>query len=180
LDLSDAELARFQYFNTYFLDKATLSSSDVNVDGSVTPQEFVVQRRPGELLYIKRVRFIFHDEQMDMTGGEARRFGSAAGPGGLANGLRFFTDQSGLEIAAFNEPVKQMADFWQYADDFTAVAGALGAGEDFLSWDIVFTREVVITQGSIDRIAVIVQDDLTPMNYVRIIATGFRETVPMP
>jgi hypothetical protein len=142
--------------------------------------EFVVARVPGQLLYIKRVRFVLHDEQMDISAGEARRFASVAAQPGLANGLRFFTDQTGLKIDAFNEPVRQMADFWQYSDDFTSVVGALGAGEDFLSWDIVFTREVVITQGSIDRIAIVIQDDLSGINRFRAIATGFREIIPEP
>lgn len=177
LDLSDAELARFQYFNTYFLNG---TSPDMNVDGSVTPVTFQVSRAPGQLLYIKRVRFVFHDEQMDMSGGEAKRFGSVANDPGLTNGLRFFTDQTGLEINAFNEPVRTMADFWQYADDFVSVTSAIAGGNniDFLSWDIVFVREVVITQGSIDRLAVVVSDDLTSMDLFRVIATGFREVVP--
>lgn len=181
LDLTEAELSRFQYFNTYFLDAATLTSQNMNVLGTLAvPQTFVVRRRPKELLYITRVRFIFNDEQMDMSGGEGRRFASAAPPPGLTNGLRFFTDQSGLEVDAFNEPVKQMADFWRYADDFVSVTGALGAGEDFLSWDITFPRPVVITEGSIDRLAIVIRDDLTSINLFRTIATGYREVIKAP
>jgi hypothetical protein len=177
-ELSPAELARFQYFSLYFSRRDAPTDFDLNVDGSVTPVDFRVQRQPEQVLYIKRVRFVFHDEQMDISGGEARRFASAAAPPGLTNGIEFFTDQVGERVDIFNEPVKQMADFWQYADDFTAVTGALGAGEDFLSWDIVFEQPVVITQGSIDRVSIIVNDDLTNINRLRVIASGYREVTP--
>ncbi len=177
-ELSTAELARFQYFSLNFNRKDVPGDFDLNVDGSVTPVDFRIARQSEQVLYIKRVRFVFHDEQMDMSGGEARRFASAAASPGLTNGVEFFTDQMGERVDIFNEPVKQMADFWQYTDDFIAVTGALGAGEDFLSWDVEFVKPVVITQGSIDRVSIIINDDLTDINRLRVIASGYREVVP--
>jgi hypothetical protein len=176
-DLTQEELTRFQYYSAYFSDLDDEAIIDLDVDGSADPRSFVIRRKDGFVLYVKRLRFIFKDEQMDMSGGEARRFASAASPPGLSTGLLCATSQAGTEVPIFNAPVKQMADFWQYADDFTAVTGALGAGEDFLSWDILFIEPIAITEGSVDLLKLTIQDDLTNINEFKLIASGYQEKI---
>lgn len=174
-DQSQEQLTRKQFFTSYLTTLA--GSEDMNVDGSATPVEFVLQAQFGAVFFVDFLRVIFHDEQMNMGGGEARRFASVASAPGLTNGLEFLVVQSNTERGIFPEVTKQMADFWQYADEWTNAVGALGSGEDFLSWDIRFSVPIVLPQGSQDRVLVRVSDDLTLLNLFHVVARGWSEAV---
>lgn len=172
-DLTIEQLTRLKFFSSFFAEDG--GSEDLDVDGSVTPVEFAVGRVEGQVLHIQSIRFVFNDEQMNMGGGEARRFASAAAAPGLTNGLEMFVEQAGTNQDIFNTPVKQMADFWNYNTDFLNAVGAFGAGEDFLSWDIALDQPIVLTEGSVDKLIVKISDDLTNINFLKVIARGWRE-----
>jgi len=174
-DLTIDQLTRLQFFSAFLADEA--GSQDIDVDGSTTPVEFFIERVEGQVLHIKSIRFVLNDEQMNMGGGEARRFASAAASPGLTNGVEMFVEQGGTTQSIFNTPVKQMADFWQYSTDFLSAVGAFGAGEDFLSFDFDLDQAVVLAEKSVDRFVVKVMDDLTSINFFKVIARGWREAL---
>lgn len=155
--------------------KNSSDSEDLNVDGSVTPVEFYIAAEPDKLKSIHHVRFVIHDTQTALGSSEGRRFCSAAASPGLTNGLEFYIEQGGITTHIFNNPVKNIASFLNFTDDYINEPGALGAGLDLLTIQINFTDPINIVPGGIDTITVKISDDLTEIDLFNIIAFGSQE-----
>jgi hypothetical protein len=173
-DLTPDELTRRRYFND-FLTVSGGSSIEMNVDGSTTPVSFDIKALTGFVIFVERIRFVFHDTNMDMGGGNAGRFASAAAAPGLTNGLLLSVTQGGDVTEVFSLPVQVMGDFFQYSEDFTNITGAFGAGVDFLAFDFEFREPVPLSVPISDKVEVLVRDDLTSLDLFHAIATGVKE-----
>jgi len=166
-------LTRTKIYSNYL--RGPGESPDLNIDGSVTPVEFTIDAQTDRLISIYNIRFVLNSTQMSLGSAEGRRFASAAATPGLTNGLEFFIEQGGIVTDIFSAPVKQIADFLNYSDDFYNEAGALGAGMDILIARFDFPYYVNIVPTVVDRVVVRVSDDLTEINTFRIAALGTQE-----
>lgn len=150
-------------------------SSDLNVDGSVTPVEFLVGADVSATRWITGIRILLNDISMELDTNDFRRFGTAAIAPGLTNGLEIYVEQSGFRTDLYLDPIKTIGDFMNYADRYVNFINAIGTQEDFLSFDFDFDVPVVLPPGSLDKIAMVVNDDLTPVDLFNVIVRGYQE-----
>lgn len=172
-DQSQEELTKRKFFTDYFKNG---TSFEMNVNGSATPVDFQVVAPTGFVLFIDKVRLIFHDQNMDMGGGNAGRFASASA-GALPNGVRLVVNQGGVETDLFLNNATTMADFFQFNAAFINITGAFGAGVDFLRYTFEFPQPIPLSDAITDKLFIRVQDNLSPINLFRAIATGVKEDV---
>lgn len=83
-------------------------SSDMAVDGSVTPVEFVTQPPTGKRWYVHTLDIIIEDNSMNFS-----KFG---GLPALTNGVDFFAKQNGAAEALLGN-IKRNGDFYIFAND---------------------------------------------------------------
>jgi len=173
--LTSAELTRVKLFRNFLRDSG--GSKDMNVNGSSTPQLFFHEAVPGVARWITSLRFIFNDTGLEIDTNDARDFGSAAGSGGLTNGLICYTEQGGIITNVFAEPVTRIIEFLNYADRFTNLKNSISTQSDFLSFDFDFTTPVAVPPSVTDKVVVVVQDDLRNLELFNVIIRGFQEIV---
>jgi len=175
-DVSDETLERQKLYRGFFEDST--GSSDLNVDGSVTPVEFTISAVSGATRWVTGVRLLFNGTNLEMDTNDFRRFGTAtAGGSPLTNGVEFFVVQGGLITNFFVNPIVYMGDFFDFADGYLNLTNSVGSQEDFLSFDFDFDVPVVLTPNSTNRVVLKVQDDLTSIDLFKAIARGYRELV---
>ena len=151
-------------------------SPDANVNGSVTNVEFNVTSQLNKTIWITGVKFIFEDVSLEMNTADFRRFGTTTVAGvGLTNGLTFIALQSGEQTDIFAEPIQFMGDFFTYSDNYLNLINSVGAQEDFLSFDFVFEKPIVLAEGGNDKIALTVRDNLTALNKFQVLVRGYQE-----
>jgi hypothetical protein len=168
-DASDLRLLRV------FLESS--GSSAMNVDGSSGAFEFQVASDPGLTKWITGLRLILEGEKLDITKSEFRRFGDAAGTGGLPNGVIVRAEQSGEIVPICATPIQRIGEFLSYTDDFLNLINAVSSKSSFLSFDFVFDKPIVLAEGGTDRLVVVIQDDLTDIDRFEAIARGYQEFV---
>ena len=103
-----------------FTNDGTLSGSpDMDVDGSITPQEFYFQAEANRQVSVNKVQFTISDT--GNTGVDD--YGSISGP--LANGVTFYTIIGGQEIP-LTPVIKSAADFFSIGSDvkFVELSGS--------------------------------------------------------
>lgn len=159
----------------YTTFKNSSDSENLNVNGSVTNQDFYIAAEENQLKSIYEVRFVLNDEQMALGSSEGRRFASAAASPGLTNGIQFFVTQGGVDTQIFATPVKQIYEFLHWSTDFINEVGALGSGEDLLVVGIKFHVPVNIVPGGIDKMTIRIRDNLTNINFFIVTAIGSKE-----
>ena len=94
-----------------FTDNGALNgSAEMDVDGSVTPQEFYFQAEANRQVSVNKVQFTISDA--GNTG--VNDYGSIAGP--LTNGVTFYTIISGQEIP-LTPTIKSASDFFSIGSD---------------------------------------------------------------
>lgn len=166
-------------FREFLTDDGTPSgSSDMLVDGSVTPVDFFVEAPQTEDLYVTRISFIVVDQNMTLN-----QFGNI---GALTNGLRlFYTDELG-EV--------DIADALQTNFDFVRLCSGLpsfGEGTNaFIANNVDFISEGIIPvldlkdtfgfrwglefrNGSKQKLVLRVRDDITGIDAMNVIVYGF-------
>jgi hypothetical protein len=159
-----------------FLAEPAGSSTDLNVDGSVTPVEFVITAVPGVTKWVTGLRILLNGVNMEMDTNDFRRFGAAtASQTPLTNGIEMFVEQVGSTSQFYVDPIQTMGQFLDYADRFTNIVNAVSTQSDFLSFDFDFDVPVVLPPGTTDKVAVKVSDDLTAIDLFKVIARGYRE-----
>lgn len=171
------ELTRLKLFSEY-LRRLSDNASGMNVDGSVTPQEFVLASVAGYTRWITHLRVFVEGNNFDTTiSGDFRRWGAVAASPGLANGTELFVEQGGVTTDIFYDPVKTMGDLFDYEDAFVNFSNAVTATADYLSIDFVPAVPIVLPSGNIDRIVARVNDNLVNANFLRfeILARGYQE-----
>jgi len=150
-------------------------SENMNVNGSVTPVLFEETAEPGKVKWITAWRLIMHNTYMEIDTNDFRRFGTAAVAPGLTNGLEFYFEQSGRHIDVFLEPVKNIGDFLQYADDYESLVNAVAAQTDYLHFIFRFDQPVALPAGSNDKIVMKVNDNLTSVDLMKVVVRGWQE-----
>jgi len=152
----------------------------MNVDGSVTPVEFVVQASSSRTKWVTAVRLLLNGVYLEIDTNDFRRFGSCtAGATPLVNGVEMFADQGGIITHFFASPVQVIGEFLNYADDFTNLKNSISATSDFLELRFKFDTPVVLTEGSTDRLVVKIADDLTDASFTlfNALARGYQELI---
>lgn len=157
--------------------KNDAGAAQLNVNGSVTPVPFSITAENGIVKFVQSLRIIFNDEQMNIGGTEARRFGSAAAAPGLVNGLTLDAVQGGTITSVFVSPVKNMHEFFRQMTDLRNDVDAVAAGTDYLHFDILLPVPVALMEGSKDRLTLTVRDDLVAINFFEVIARGWKEVL---
>lgn len=172
----DQNVRPFRQFLT--VDGTPTGSSDMLVNGSVTPVEFFVEAPQDDDLYIIRLSFIVVDVNMSLN-----NFGNIAA---LANGLRlFYTDERGeVDIA---DSLQTNFDIVRLCSGNPSFGNTTNA---FIANNVVGNAEGIIPvldlkdtfgfrwglelkNGSVQRIALTVRDDITGIDAMNVIAYGF-------
>lgn len=174
-DQAEELLTRVKYFQGRATDEN--GSVDLNVDGSVNPVEFLIRPPVGQLISVREIRFRFEGNDLDMTTNDARKFGAAAGVGGLGNGIEAFIEQGGERQDLLVEPIDQMSGFFNYATSLFNVPNAIDVNKDILVWvvDLKLLVPIPLPEAGLDRIVIRVNDDLTAIDLFQVIAVGQRE-----
>lgn len=166
-------------FREFLTDDGTpAGSSDMLVDGSVTPVDFFVAARQDVDLYITRVSFIVVDQNMSLN-----TFGNIAA---LTNGLRlFYTDELGeVDIADALQTnfdiVRLCSGLPSFGDGTTAF---IANNVDFISEGIIpildlkdtfgFRWGLEFRNGSLQRLVLRIRDDITGIDAMNVIIYGF-------
>lgn len=153
-------------------------SPDMNVDGSVTVQEFKIISDPGVTKWITGFRILMEGANLEIATNDFRRFGNATSANNsLPNGVKIQTNQSGVVTDIVSEPIGIVGDFLSYADDFTNLVNAVSSTSDFLKFIFTFDKPVVLAEGGSDSLSVFIRDDLTPIDKFQALARGYQETV---
>lgn len=150
-------------------------STDLNVDGSTTPQVFSIEAEDDQVILIHEIRLLFHSTNMNISGNEIRRFGPVAAPG-LTNGLRMEVHRGNRTGELLVAPVQNIGDFLVNArspsDPLLNVVDGVSAGVDILLVKLGLLAPIGLFPGSRDRVEVYVQDDLTGLALFQAFAYG--------
>lgn len=152
-----ASVANHLALSEKFVDSA--GSSEQAVDGSTTPVEFSLSAEDGVTKWVRGFRVIIIGPNLDIGTNQLRRYGATGG--GLANGIQLEAFQSGEVTPIAASPIQTIADYFPYQDDFTSLVSAISGSEDLLTFDFLFSRPVVLVEGSTDRLIIRIRDDLT-------------------
>ena len=135
-----------------------LGSINMNVNGSVTPQEFKVTAADDELLEIKRLIFFVRDDR----GFDAAGFGAGVA---LANGIEIYKEfDNGDTINLMTQKsIKTNCDFAAYCYDVTL--WEFGLGDEFLAARYTFTKDgasIILRPG--DSVVCQINDNCSAIN----------------
>jgi hypothetical protein len=141
-------------------------SSDMRVDGSVTPVEFSITAAPGTILQAVSLRFFLNLDDppasLNHTG-----FGASAAP--LTNGIDVYIHDSSNDSAVSltgNVPIRRTVDFVRFCRELNSIAvGTIGSGETVISGDIFAAEAERYIVRPHESIKVIIRDDLTDNAY---------------
>lgn len=147
-------------------------SEAANINGSVTPVEFSVGPPPGEFWRIARLLVFLED-----TAIAAASYGAVT-VGALANGVRLYIVRDDVEVNDLLDggTINTSAEWAEYCHD--AEVKAWGAGNEFLTVRWTFTKAGVplrLDGNKRERLAVLIQDNLTGLNAHEFIVQGYRE-----
>lgn len=147
-----------------FLDTIgdTTGSDDMNVDGSVTPQVFMLECPPKYHVYLESVSIFIQDEGAFTANG----YGGVAG---LTNGLKVLFRQGETVIADVTDqvPIKSNSDWMSYSFEIHNFNFSGGQSVLAMSYNLAANgRPYKLSPGQ--NFAVIVRDDLTGLTKHRI------------
>ena len=170
------DLSSLRQLRSYFTDAS--GSNAQNVDGSTTPVEFSILAEPSITKWVTGFRLILEGTNLEIATNDFRRYGNATTAGTpLTNGVEIEAVQSGVTTAIAAEPVGDIGDYLQWADDFVALTNAVSSQSDYLHFDFTFDRPVVLTEGTLDALTIRINDDLTPIDKHIAVARGYQEFV---
>jgi hypothetical protein len=178
-EIPTEELTRTKLFFDYF-KRTSDESREMTVDGSVTPQEFILTAGGESVRWIEYIRIIIEGNNFALSAsGDFRRWGSVATSPGLVNGTELFVVQGGVETPIFFDPVKSMGDLFNYQTDYDNFVNAVDAQADFLSIDIAMPAAVALPLGVEDRLVARVNDNLVDADFLtfRVLARGYQEII---
>lgn len=170
-----ASLTRKKQYRDWL--RTAAGSEDMLVDGSTNAVYFSETSQSEKVKWITAWRLIMHSTGMELDTNDFRGFGAAAGPSGLTNGLQFYFVQDGRQIDVFLENVKNLGDFLKYADDYTNLVNAVTSQSDYLHFDFTFDQPIALPAGSNDKIVMVVNDDLTDLDYMQVVVRGWQEFI---
>lgn len=166
-------------FRQFMTDDGTpTGSSDMLVDGSVTPVDFFVEAPQDQDLYVTRISFIVVDQNMSLN-----NFGNIAA---LTNGVRlFYIDELGeVDIADALQTnfdiVRLCSGLPSFGDGTTAF---IANNVDFISEGIIpildlkdtfgFRWGLEFRNGSTQKLILQIRDDITGIDAMNVIVYGF-------
>ncbi len=175
-DVSEEELTRRKLLQAYFENSS--SSDEMNVNGSVTTQEFYIGATPGRLNVVTRVRVILEGANFEMNKQDFRRFGNATTANTpLPNGIKLEMRQGGITTQYFTEPMVVSGDFFTYSQAFINQINAISATEDYLNFTFDFIEPISLPEGTTDEICFCIQDDLSSIFRFQAFASGYYEVL---
>ena len=158
----------------YFLNGG---SEAMNVDGSTTSVDFVITAESDLVNWITGFRILMEGTNLEIDTQDFRRFGQATSANtALTNGIDIFVEQSGVRVDIAVEPIGVLGDFLSYADEFTNLANSVSNTSDFISFDFKLDQPVVLPDGSLDRMVIRINDDLTNIDKFVAIGRGYKES----
>lgn len=178
-ELTYEKLTLQKYFSEY-LRRESDDSRDMTVDGSGTPQQFVLLGEAERCRWITSLRILIEGNNFSVAAsGDFRRWGSIATAPGLTNGTSLYVVQSNVTTNIFYDPVRNMGDLFNYQTDYENFINAVTATADYLSVDIAFPVPIVLPAGGEDEIVAQVNDDLVDADFLtfRILARGYQEII---
>ena len=143
-------------------------TSDMSVNGSVTPVDFFVQPPVDEVWYIAKWMLYLQDGK----GFDITTWGSN---GALTNGLDLKVEVNGVTVNQLDFPVKHNGDIARIAYDMQL--HEFGNGDDILTaqWSFTEMGQFLRLDGATnDKLIVTVQDDLTGITTQHIHIQGFK------
>jgi hypothetical protein len=179
IEISAAELTRRKLFFEFFRRDSD-DSRNMTVDGSTTPQEFILKSESVAVRWIEYIRIIIEGNNFDLTAsGDFRRWGSVASSPGLTNGIELYALQGGTQTDIFYDPVQNMGDLFYYQTEYNNFINAVDAQADFLSVDIEMPQAVALPLGIEDKIVCKINDNLVHADFLKfqILAKGYQEVV---
>lgn len=141
-------------------------SSDMNVNGSITPIVFSVDALQNNYIHLYEIRTVFVDR---FVGFGENKFGERAV---LPNGVKYSIFYDSVETTLAN---------LQRNEDFILLGPGLGAVIDENGlYDMIsaiqrFDQPITLRKGSSDAFRVTIRDDLTGANYFRVLVYGIME-----
>lgn len=175
-----SEVEQVKVLSEKFADGSAVD--EMNVDGSVTAQEFYIQAEADRVKWVTEIRLMHYDEQMSTSSQELRRFGSAAAAPGLTNGVLLQVEQGGVTTDVFVDTestgagVRNLTQYYFFGD-VVAITGAVSSTVDAFWVFITLPAPVGLFPGSQDRVVITVQDDLSSLNAFEALAYGTYELV---
>ena len=174
----ESKLTIYREFLTLNGDGTTI---DMRVDGSVTPQRFWIQAEPDRDVYITSLSFKLAD-----AGAALNEFGGIAA---LANGCRlYYEDQNGeinigTGLITNFEIIRLCLGQPAFGDGTSAfIAGNVAGGSegvipvlDFRNFG--FRWGLRLSAGSLNRLIIEINDDVTAIDAFDMIAYGFRRNL---
>lgn len=141
-----------------FTDDSGASSQIV--DGSATPVEFSVRAETGITKWLTGFRLVVQGDRCNIATNEFRRYAQTGG--GLTNGIDIEVVQGGVTTSVTGAgAVQRMGEYLRYSEGYVNFISAISASVDYLHFDFRFDQAVVLTEGSVDRILIRINDDLT-------------------
>lgn len=143
-------------------------TSDMSVNGSVTPVDFFVQPPVGEIWYISNWMLYLQDAK----GFDITTWGSN---GALTNGLGLKVEVDGNVVNQLDFPVKTNGDVARIA--YNMQLYAFGNGDDVLTakWSFKDMGQLLRLNGATnDKLIVTINDDLTGISNQYIHVQGFK------
>lgn len=170
-------------FRQYFTDDGFSSGSNImNVNGSVSSQDFYIIASPDYDIYIKYITI----EIGDGGSPSLNKFGSLSA---LTNGVSFYWNTTNEPLYELHEGIKTNKEFIRIASD----TGAIGTGTEAYLADVsgggteksylpnMDMKEIYglpwglrLRKGSLDKLIFRIQDNLTGLSTFNAIATGTR------
>ena len=171
------DLANLRLLRRFLLSNGG-GSPNMNINGAVTPTEFLIGSELGVTKWVTSMRILLEGASLEMNTADFRRFGASTTVGvGLANGLVVQALQSGVAVDICAEPIRFVGDFFSYSDRYVNFINAVGAQSDFLAIDFDFDKPVVLAEGGSDKLSVFVSDNLSALEKFQVIVRGYEEFV---
>lgn len=141
-----------------------VGSSDMNVDGSSTPVEFIAVPNTGKIFYVHSITIVIEDNAMN--------FNKYGGLATLTNGVDFKIKQNGLaEVTSAN--IKRNADYYTFVNELIFESSTT----DILVGKILIKQNngttIKLTDSNSEYIKAVINDDLSGLNIHFVLIRGY-------
>jgi len=173
-NLGQASTIRMPYLDLF----KNGGSSDMRVNGSVTPVVFSIDATSLKVILVKRVVFIMISTQASTIAGEGAMFGGMGAA--ITNGLEFEASIGGVTYNIANSstiPIKKIEDFVSAGFSQNMVANWQQTGTDYCAFTFDFSEPIQLWSGTSDKLIWRVNDNLPAINFttLKAIAIGMQE-----
>ena len=139
-------------------------SPDLNVDGSSTPVEFLVEPTTGKIFYVYSVSIVIEDNAINFT-----KFGGITA---LTNGLDFKVTENGLsEVTLTN--IKTNGEFYTFANNVILESASIDILVAHINIKQSTGTSIKLIDSNSDNLKIVINDDLTSINKFQVVARGY-------